>query len=136
MRLAHRARVRFDAPGVNVIRIEADRMDSIADRQSSHVALVRDGKEDVLRFGDDVAVNLRAELAPEVEAPLVFAGYGLSAPDAGHDDLAGLDLKGKVAVYIAGAPSAITTRPDGIGSTGSPAPTNTAPSSTTTSTPT
>ena len=72
------------------------------------MALVRDGKEDVLRFGSDVTINLRAELAPSVEAPLVFAGYGLSAPDAGHDDLAGLDLKGKVAVYIAGTPAAIT----------------------------
>ena len=74
----------------------------------SHLALVRDGKEDVLRFGTDVAVNLRAELTPSVEAPLVFAGYGLSAPDAGHDDLTGLDLKGKVAVYIAGTPASIT----------------------------
>jgi Zn-dependent M28 family amino/carboxypeptidase len=74
----------------------------------SHVALVRDGKEDVLRLGDDLAINLRAELTPAVEAPLVFAGYGLSAPDAGHDDLSGLDLNGKVAVYIAGAPAAVT----------------------------
>jgi Zn-dependent M28 family amino/carboxypeptidase len=74
----------------------------------SQVALLRDGQEDVLRFGTDVAVNLRAELTPSVEAPLVFAGYGLSAPDAGHDDLAGLDLKGKVAVYIAGTPASIT----------------------------
>ena len=74
----------------------------------SHVALVRDGKEDVLRFGADVAINLRAELAPSVYAPLVFAGYGLSAPDAGHDDLAGLDLTGKVAVSIAGVPAGIS----------------------------
>jgi len=74
----------------------------------SQLALVRDGKEDVLRFGDDVTVNLRAELTPSVEAPLVFAGYGLSAPEAKHDDLAGLDLKGKVAVYIAGTPASIT----------------------------
>jgi Zn-dependent M28 family amino/carboxypeptidase len=76
--------------------------------EQSQVALVRDGKEDVLRFGDDLAINLRAELTPAVEAPLVFAGYGLSAPDAGHDDLSGLDLKGKVAVYMAGAPAAVT----------------------------
>ena len=74
----------------------------------SRIALVRDGQEDVLRFGDDVAVTLRAELTDSVEAPLVFAGYGLSAPETGHDDLAGLDLKGKVAVYIAGTPAAIT----------------------------
>ena len=74
----------------------------------SRVAIVREGNEDVLRFGDDVSINLRAELTPSVEAPLVFAGYGLSAPDAGHDDFAGLDLKGKVAVYIAGAPASVT----------------------------
>jgi Zn-dependent M28 family amino/carboxypeptidase len=74
----------------------------------SRLTLVRDGKEDVLRFGDDVAVNLRAELTPNAEAPLVFAGYGLSAPDAGHDDLAGLDLKDKIAVYIAGTPASLT----------------------------
>ena len=74
----------------------------------SRLALVRGGKEDVLRFGDDAAVNLRAELAPSVEAPLVFVGYGLSAPDAGHDDLAGIDIKGKVAVYISGTPASIT----------------------------
>ena len=74
----------------------------------SEVALLRDGKQDVLRFGTDVTINLRAELSPSVEAPLVFAGYALAAADAGHDDLAGLDLKGKVAVYIAGTPASIT----------------------------
>jgi Zn-dependent M28 family amino/carboxypeptidase len=76
--------------------------------EQSSVSLVRDGQEERLRFGSDVTINLRAALAPSVDAPLVFAGYGLSAPDAGHDDLAGLDLKGKVAVYIAGTPAAIT----------------------------
>jgi Zn-dependent M28 family amino/carboxypeptidase len=74
----------------------------------SQLALVRDGKEDVLRFGDDASVNMRAELTPHVEAPLVFVGYGLSAPDAGHDDLTGVDLKGAIAVYIAGTPANIT----------------------------
>ena len=74
----------------------------------SRLVLVRDGKEDVLRFGDDASVNLRAELSQSVEAPLVFVGYGLSAPDAGHNDLSGLDLKGKIAVYLAGTPASIT----------------------------
>ena len=74
----------------------------------SRVALVRDGTEDVLEFGSDVTINLRAELAPSVEAPLIFAGYGLSAPEVGHDDFAGVDLTGKVAVYIGGTPAAFT----------------------------
>jgi Zn-dependent M28 family amino/carboxypeptidase len=74
----------------------------------SQVALLRDGKEDILRFGDDVTVSLRAELAPSVTAPLVFAGYGLSAPEAQHDDLRADTVRGKVVVYIAGTPATIT----------------------------
>lgn len=37
-------------------------------------------------------------------APAVFVGYGVHAPDFGHDDLEGLDLNGKVVVYFSGAP--------------------------------
>jgi Zn-dependent M28 family amino/carboxypeptidase len=77
----------------------------------SQVAVVRGGQEDLLRFGEDITITLRAELTPSVEAPMVFAGYGISAPEAGHDDLANLDLKGKVAVYITGTPSNITGAP-------------------------
>ena len=32
----------------------------------------------------------------QVDAPMVFAGYGLQVPESKHDDLAGLDLNGKV----------------------------------------
>jgi Zn-dependent M28 family amino/carboxypeptidase len=39
----------------------------------------------------------------EVNAPMVFVGYGLKIPEQNYDDLAGLDLKGKVVVYIAGS---------------------------------
>jgi hypothetical protein len=39
-----------------------------------------------------------------VEAPLVFVGFGVTAPEYGYDDLAGLDLKGKIAVLFIGAP--------------------------------
>jgi Zn-dependent M28 family amino/carboxypeptidase len=41
----------------------------------------------------------------DVDAPLVFIGYGVHLPQAGHDDFAGVDLKGKVAVLIRGGPS-------------------------------
>jgi hypothetical protein len=39
-----------------------------------------------------------------VEAPLVFVGYGVTAPEYGYDDLAGVDVKGKIAVVFSGAP--------------------------------
>ncbi|ALJ00019.1 M28 family peptidase [Rufibacter tibetensis] len=39
-----------------------------------------------------------------VEAPLAFAGYGITAPEVGYDDYANLDVKGKVVVILRGAP--------------------------------
>ena len=38
------------------------------------------------------------------DAPLVFVGYGIHAPELGWDDLAGADLTGKVVVYLNGEP--------------------------------
>ena len=40
-----------------------------------------------------------------VDAPAVFAGYGVYAPELGHDDFEGLDLTGKIVVYLTGAPN-------------------------------
>src|SRR5262249_8010295 len=34
-------------------------------------------------------------------------GYGMSVPEAHHDDFAGMDLRGKVVVYISGGPATI-----------------------------
>ncbi|RJP79287.1 MAG: M20/M25/M40 family metallo-hydrolase [Candidatus Zixiibacteriota bacterium] len=42
--------------------------------------------------------------AGKVRAPLVFTGYGVQEADKGRDDLAGADLKGKIALALAGAP--------------------------------
>jgi Zn-dependent M28 family amino/carboxypeptidase len=78
----------------------------IVEKRSS-LALVRDGKAHPLVLGDDAIFNTRIDLAPSVEAPLVFVGYGLSVPEMNYDDLAGLDLKGKVVVILSGSPSEI-----------------------------
>jgi Zn-dependent M28 family amino/carboxypeptidase len=75
----------------------------------SSAALLRDGKAEALTLGEDVIFSTRIDLASTVEAPLVFAGYGLSVPESNFDDLAGLDLKGKVAVLITGSPSQISS---------------------------
>lgn len=39
-----------------------------------------------------------------INAPIVFIGYGIKAPDKGWDNLAGLDLHGKVALVLANDP--------------------------------
>jgi Zn-dependent M28 family amino/carboxypeptidase len=77
------------------------------DEKSSSAVLIRDGKSEPLILGDDVFFTSRADLASSLEAPLVFVGYGLSIPEKNYDDLAGLDLKGKVAVIVSGSPEEI-----------------------------
>jgi Zn-dependent M28 family amino/carboxypeptidase len=75
--------------------------------KDSSAALVRDSKAEPLTLGEDAIFSTRVDLAPSVDAALVFVGYGLSIPEKDFDDFAGLDLKGKVAVLITGSPSQI-----------------------------
>jgi Peptidase family M28 len=64
----------------------------------SRLALVRDGKEQPLERAD-ATMNSRVDEGT-VDAPMVFVGYGLRIPEANYDELAGIDLKGKIAVYV------------------------------------
>ena len=65
----------------------------------SSLALVRDGEVTPLERLD-ATQSSRADLAPSTEAGMVFVGYGLHVPEVKYDDLAGLDLTGKIAVYV------------------------------------
>jgi hypothetical protein len=81
---------------------------TLRERDSS-VALVRDGRADPLALGEDAILGTRVDDTPVVKAPLVFVGYGLSIPENNYDDLAGLDVRGKVVVFISGSPSTISS---------------------------
>ena len=72
--------------------------------KDSSAALVSKGKVEPLTLGEDAYFNTRVDLAPEeINAPLVFVGYGLKIPETHYDDVAGLDLRGKIVVYLAGS---------------------------------
>ncbi len=72
-----------------------------------NLSLIRDGKREALTLGEDAIIGTRVMPAPEVEAPLVFAGYGLKVPEKNYDDFAGVDIRGKIIVILAGSPSEI-----------------------------
>ena len=69
-------------------------------------AVERDGKTTELRFREQFLPNasFNAE-AFSIEAPAVFVGQGVHAPELEHDDFAGLDLEGRIAVLFPGAPA-------------------------------
>jgi hypothetical protein len=56
-------------------------------------------KADFIMGGDD------ARARTEVRAPVVFVGYGVHAPEAGYDDYAGVDVRGKIVAWFRGAPA-------------------------------
>ena len=66
--------------------------------------LVRDGKAETIA-ANQANLSSRADVQPLVEAAMVFVGYGMSIPEAHYDDFAGLDLHGKIAVYVNAAPA-------------------------------
>jgi Zn-dependent M28 family amino/carboxypeptidase len=78
------------------------------DAAHSSVALVDGGKATPLAVGPDLTLGARDEQPKSVSAPLVFLGYGLHLPEAGYDDFAGQDLKGKVVVVLGGGPDTLS----------------------------
>ena len=64
------------------------------------------GKTLPLKFPDDIYLSTvrPVEQARIANAPMVFVGYGVTAPERGWDDFKGVDLKGKVAVFLVNDP--------------------------------
>jgi len=76
------------------------------DEANSYAFLSANGQANPVALGDDAYFSTRVEGSDqEINAPLVFAGNGLQVPENSVDELAGLDLKGKVVVYLAGSPA-------------------------------
>ncbi|MEO7365549.1 MAG: M28 family peptidase [Sphingomicrobium sp.] len=81
-------------------------------RRASHatpqqVTLLIGGKARLL---NNVDVGLRPSLTAKqrsIDAGLVFVGHGIAAPRLGIDEYAGLDVKGKIVVVLAGTPSGL-----------------------------
>ena len=70
------------------------------------VSVSQGGQTTPLRFPDDVYLGtVRPVDRVAIEnAPMVFVGYGVAAPERGWDDFKGIDLKGKVAVMLVNDP--------------------------------
>ncbi|MFN0181197.1 MAG: M28 family peptidase [Gemmatimonadales bacterium] len=78
--------------------VEAATSASLTTRQGT-VALV---------LGRDYLVHpaKNADRAEE-SAPIVFVGFGVTAPEAGYDDYQGVDVRGKIVAMVFGGPPAV-----------------------------
>jgi Zn-dependent M28 family amino/carboxypeptidase len=78
------------------------------DEEHSSLALVgADGAVDPLVLGEDAMLSARSDAGTSSDLPAAFVGYGFAVPELHFDELAGVDLHGKVAVYLAGAPDSL-----------------------------
>jgi len=87
---------------------------AVTDAAASSLTLTINGKEEKLTDAKDYILSTwfaspakgstRAEA--DVSAPVVFVGFGVTAPDQKYDDYGEIDVKGKIVAYIYGAPSA------------------------------
>ncbi len=67
------------------------------DRAASSIALVRAGKTTVWHAPEAFGSYKHAL---DVTAPVVFAGFGITAPELGYDDYAAVDAKGKIVLIF------------------------------------
>lgn len=73
--------------------------------EKTSLELLRDNKIETLAFGKDYLSGGDPVATDTVlDAPLVFVGYGITAPEMNYDDYAGIDVKGKAIVMLDGAP--------------------------------
>ncbi|GEO03464.1 aminopeptidase [Adhaeribacter aerolatus] len=66
----------------------------------------RNGQEQALTYLTDFVLQPNmGQAQSQVSAPVVFVGYGVSAPELGYDDYANQDVRGKIVMYLSGAPA-------------------------------
>ncbi|MBZ3929211.1 M28 family metallopeptidase [Xanthomonas citri] len=79
------------------------------------IAVQSAGQPQTLTQGKQIAIRAALDGSSTVEianAPLVFVGYGVKAPECNWDDFKGVDLKGKIAVVLINDPDFETGKGD------------------------
>lgn len=76
------------------------------DPQKTQLSLVpKSGPPITLKFAEDfVATDETHSEQSQIDAPLVYVGYGINAPEYKWDDYKGADLKGKVMLMLVNEP--------------------------------
>lgn len=86
---------------------------AVTDEAASSLTLTVNGKEQKLADTKDYVLSTwfaspakgDGKAESDVSAPVIFVGFGVTAPDQKYDDYAGVDVRGKIVAGIYGAPS-------------------------------
>jgi hypothetical protein len=77
------------------------------DEANCSLTLVRGEQREELKLGEDANIGIRTPPANKTTAGLVFAGYATRVPEMNYDDFRGVDVKGKIVVYVSGMPAGV-----------------------------
>jgi len=87
---------------------------AVTDETASSLTLTRNGGEQKLVGAKDYMLSSwfasparqgQSKAESDVSAPVVFVGFGVTAPGQKYDDYAGVDVRGKIVAMLYGAPS-------------------------------
>jgi Zn-dependent M28 family amino/carboxypeptidase len=74
-------------------------------KQTQFSFVPKSGAPIALKFADDYVANDQTHSEKsEIDAPLVYVGYGIQAPEYNWDDYKGVDVKGKVLLMLVNEP--------------------------------
>jgi Peptidase family M28 len=100
-------RARFQAEGLTSGTRDGKYFQNVALRRTevepnaSSLVLEANGKKSRFTYDKDfVLIDTHLHTTGSVSAPVVFAGYGITAPELGYDDYAGVDVHGKIVAVV------------------------------------
>ncbi|MBD2753889.1 M28 family metallopeptidase [Spirosoma validum] len=74
--------------------------------EASSLVLAQGGREQKLTYGKNFILTPNfGQATSDVAAPVVFVGFGVSAPELDYDDYKGIDVRGKIVACFNGAPA-------------------------------
>ncbi|MFH1755157.1 MAG: PA domain-containing protein, partial [Candidatus Latescibacterota bacterium] len=95
-------------PSLGDYRQEFTALETTLDKDSTHLLITHGEQSSRYQIGRDVfyLVNRHSEVS--VDAPLVFAGFGITAPEYDYDDYGGIDVEGKIVLVLNNEPGSQT----------------------------
>lgn len=81
------------------VRLQEQTLDAAAS------SLTLNGTQRWTQATNVILTGNQAATTGSIEAPVVFAGFGIDAPEYGFDDYRGLDVRGKIVATLIGTPS-------------------------------
>jgi hypothetical protein len=104
------------APANNGSYLQRVPIDIVASQDGSMRAEATGKATATLRYPEDVVVWAGASVEESgARAPVVFVGYGVTAPEFRWDDFKNVDVKGKILLVLVNDPPAPTTEPNLFG---------------------